>query len=76
MKIQILQDKYLNQVKDDELLLAKIANATGRKISSIKRWIANNDELLTTATVLTVIREHLNIVETESLTEEKEAQPA
>lgn len=61
MEIQILNEQYIKAVMNDELLIAKIAQATGRKISSIKRWLQNNDELLTTATVLSVIRGHLEL---------------
>jgi dTDP-D-glucose 4,6-dehydratase len=70
--IQVLKSEVLQRVKEDEMLQAKIATATDRKISTVKRWIEDNHIMLTTSTVLDCIREHEGLAEDIEMTELKD----
>lgn len=73
--LQVLKGQFKQRVKDDELLQAKIGSAfkpNPKKISTVKRWIEEDHIMLTTSTVLDVIREHLELSKDVELTEPKE----
>lgn len=72
MTVQILSQALKEKVrKDDDLLLA-LAKANGPvKVDTIKRWIRENDVILTTATNLQIIRLHYSLSDSEVLTEER-----
>lgn len=67
--LQVLKNEFKLRVKTDELLQAKIATATQKKISTVKRWLDEDHIMLTTSTVLDVIREHVGIKKGVDLTE-------
>jgi hypothetical protein len=48
----------------------KIADATGASIDAVYRWIRDNDDNLTKAAVLKVIREETGLTDSEILEEE------
>lgn len=49
----------------------KIADVTGVTPSTVYRWLSTNDENLTKAAALKVIREELNVTDSEILEDEK-----
>jgi hypothetical protein len=76
--LQILKSQVKQRLKEDELLQAKIATNTGKKISTVKRWIEVDHIMLTTSTVLNTIRDHEGLSKEVELTEvnEEEAKVA
>ena len=70
MKVHILLTGIIKQVQLDDKLIMKIATANNVRFASVERWLREKSQKLTTATNLTIIREHLNIPETEVLTVE------
>lgn len=52
-----LTKKILHLLSDSSALQGKIADATGRSFTTVQRWIDRNDTMLTTASVLQIIRE-------------------
>lgn len=71
---QVLKDQFKQRVKKDEMLQAKIGAAfkpQPKKISTVKRWLEEDHIMLTTSTVLDVVREYLGISKEVELTEPK-----
>ena len=68
--MHILQSGYKEKVRLDDDLVLKIAKANDIRVASVVRWLNNNDQKLTTATNLAIIREHLGLPENEILTVE------
>ena len=72
MKVQILQSGYIERIRLDDELVIKIAKANGVRFSSVERWLRDNSQKLTTATNLSIIRDHFGLPETEILTTEED----
>ena len=70
--LQVLKSEVKKRIEADELLQAKIASNTGKKISTVKRWLDENHIMLTTSTVLDTIRDHAGLSKEIELTEVKE----
>lgn len=68
MTIQKLKSEYLETIRLDDDLKIKIAKANGIKIKTVEDWRRANVQMLTTATNLRIIREHLNLSSDEELT--------
>lgn len=68
-----LSEKALEAIKSDSDLRAKLMlvpdrlNGKGRSEYTIKRWIMDNDDQLTKAKYLAVIKEHTGFTEEEIL---------
>lgn len=74
--LQILKYQWVQVIKGDELLQAKIAAAFGKRISTVQRWIKEGHIMLSHTTVLDIIREHKGLSEDVALTEEVETKAA
>lgn len=73
--LQVLKTQFKQRIKDDELLQAKIGAAfkpQPKKISTVKRWLEEDHIMLTTSTVLDIVREHLELSKETELTEAKD----
>lgn len=53
-----LKAKYITLINNDPELFGAIAKASGKKISTVSRWLAINSSLLTMIGVLNVIGAH------------------
>jgi len=74
MIVQILKEEINSKVRrDDEIKLA-MAKANGIKVSSVDRWLRDDNVMLTTATNLLLIKNHFQFDDSVTLTEEKELQ--
>lgn len=69
---QILKAEYRDAIRRYPLLMARIAEATGRTNRTIEDWVRKNDVELTTATNLNIIKEYLELPEDAELTESGE----
>ena len=69
MEQQILKEEYRRQLKEDDGLKFKLAVANRKKIRTIEGWRRTNDQILTTATNLAIIRKHLRLSSKVNLTE-------
>lgn len=76
--LHILKSKWLDRIEADEVLQIKIGNAFDppKKISTIKRWIKENNVMLTNLAVLNIIRQHEGLSKNEELTEVAKPQRA
>lgn len=70
MKLQVLQSGYRKMVQRDDALILKLAEINDVRFASVERWLRTNSIALTTATNLTLIRQHFGLPETEILTTE------
>jgi hypothetical protein len=64
---------FMNRMKSDDDLRYKLAKANGVKISSIDRWMRDNDVRLTTVDNLDIIAKHYDVLEISELIQEKVA---
>jgi hypothetical protein len=72
MTVQILSQAMKEKVRKDDRLLLTLAEANeGVKVDTIKRWLRENNVILTTATNLQIIRGYFGLSDLEVLTEEK-----
>ena len=72
---QYLKPEIKQRLKNDEPLQMKIALALDRKFRTVENWVRDNNIMLTTSTVLDMIRKHYGFKKTEPLTEEREDIP-
>lgn len=72
MKVQILSQEIKTLVRRDDDLMLMLAKANKVRVDSVGRWLTNNDDILTTATNLSIIREGLKLADNVILTESKE----
>jgi len=70
MRRQVLQIGYKDKILSDEVLRGKIASVTERSSESVKRWVKEDNIILTTKASLDAIRQHLGLPEIEILTTE------
>lgn len=74
MKMNILKPDLLAKIAQDEPLMIEIAKANlmpaggCRKLSTIKRWVSENRQELTTITNLEVIKKYYGLPKSEVLT--------
>lgn len=74
MEIQVLDSEIKGQVrKNDELKLA-LAKANSVKVDTVNRWLREDDEILTTARNLQIIRAGLKLPAKTAMTETKEVE--
>lgn len=66
-----LKAEYVSAIQDNPALLGTIAQKLGRNISTIERWLRDNDEKLTMLTVMSCVRDFLKLEASEQLTETK-----
>lgn len=74
--LQILKYQWVQSLRRDELLQAKIATAFGKRVSTVQRWIKESHIMLSHTTVLDIIREQYGLSEDVVLTEEVETKAA
>lgn len=72
---QILDTELKGRVRKDDELVLRIAQANQVKVDTVKRWLREDDVMLTTATNLGIIRAYFNLPAKQKLTEEKEVDP-
>lgn len=65
----VLKEEILEEIKSDEALKEKVANAIGISKYSMPRLIYGNDKKLTQAAVLKVLREHLKLKDKDLIAE-------
>lgn len=65
-----LTKKVLNILEGSATIQGRIADASEKSFATVKRWIENNDEMLTTASNLQIIREETKLSDEEILVEE------
>jgi hypothetical protein len=70
-----LKTEFKQRIKDDEALQLKIAQAFHKKIITVKRWNEAEDVILTTQTVLDILRHHEGLEDSVELTEENPSAP-
>lgn len=68
----LLNTKFIDKAKSDDDLRYELAKANDCKISTIDRWLRENDVMLTTASNLAIIQKHYSISETAELLMETE----
>lgn len=66
----ILKQEIVDTIKKDGLLYGKVAAALDRTPGSLRKILVDNDEKLTQAGVLRILREHLGIKKDMELLEE------
>jgi len=81
MLVEVLKEDIRKMVmRDDDLIYAlakankSVAKPKGMRIGSIQRWVKINDESLTKAKNLTLIKSHFNLPDDMVLTEQKEVE--
>lgn len=68
----MISEKAKRAIKDSELLKGRLADALGRSVSSVNRWVYENDTLiLTTAIAVQIIKEETGLTEDEILAREE-----
>jgi membrane-bound lytic murein transglycosylase len=70
MKVHILKPEFKEKIRLDDDLVLKIAKANGVRYTSVTRWILDDSKMITTATNIAIVKDHLNLNETEILTQE------
>lgn len=65
-----LTSKALQIIKDSQRLKSLLALANDCSESTVNRWLATNDPMLTTAASLKVIREETGLTDKQILTQE------
>lgn len=68
-----IKKEVLKQISDNAGIRGRICAATGKSYPTIQRWVEDNDEGLTLASALEVIREELGLTNDEILEREKSA---
>ena len=70
----VLKSEVLDKIKNDPILFGKVAGSVGKSLSYTLRLLTINDDRLTKASVLKILREHLNVnTDAELLTETEAA---
>ena len=63
----MLTQKALTKIGKNGTLKGRLADAMGKSMFTIHRWIKDNDPMLTTATALQIIREETGMSDDEIL---------
>lgn len=69
----MLTKKAKKILSDSQAIQGRLADAFGRSFISIQRWIEANDEMLTTAKALQIIREETGLSDDEILAQDHAA---
>jgi hypothetical protein len=69
----MLSKKAIEALKASESMKGRIAEALGRSVYTVNRWMYDNDVMLTTATALQIIREETGLTDDEILQKESAA---
>ena len=56
-----LSSEYIEAIKADPVLLAKIAKHIGRSTKTLERWLYNNNRALSSPAVQEQLRKHLQL---------------
>lgn len=72
MTQQILDTELKGRVRKDDELVLRIAQANQVKVDTVKRWLREDDVMLTTATNLAIIRTYFKLPAKQVLTQDKE----
>lgn len=64
-----LKKEVLAKIKNSTGIRGRICAETGKSFSTVQRWVAKNDEGLTLAASLKVIREELGLTDKQILEE-------
>ncbi len=72
MQILTLKQQYLDAIRKDPILQGALAAANRVSTYTIDKWRRENDDSLTTATSLGIIRERLKLNNSIELTEPQE----
>lgn len=75
MTIQILKNEIKVRVRKDDELKLKLAKANDVKVDTVSRWLREDDQILTTATNLGIIKSHFSPLEDDEMLEAKELEP-
>lgn len=67
----ILTSKALAEIKSNTRLKNLLALELDRSVHTIEKWIKDNDEMLTTASALEVIRKETGLTDSEILEREE-----
>jgi CO dehydrogenase/acetyl-CoA synthase beta subunit len=69
--LQKLKEEVKQWIEEDQVLQAKIAQALSkRNVVTVKRWLSKDHPILTSITILEIIREHRGLPKEDELTEE------
>lgn len=66
----VLKNEIVEKIKSDPVLLKKVADSLGISDKSMPRLLYGNDQKLTTAGVLRILREYLGITKDNQLLSE------
>lgn len=66
-----LKKKIIEKIESDKIIIAKLCGAMDKAYPTIKKYLYENNELLTTASALKVIREELKLNDTQILEDAK-----
>lgn len=69
MSIPSIKPDFISDIKKDEALKLKLAEANNCKISTIDRWLRTKDETLTTVRNLIILKGYFGVLETQELLE-------
>jgi hypothetical protein len=67
----MIRQTIIDKVFANDEVIMLIAKATNRKFRTVQQWLRDNDELLTMASSISVIKEFTGLTESEILTESK-----
>lgn len=67
-----LNQEFIKRAKSDDDLKYELKKANGCVVSTVERWLRENDVILTTADNLEIFRKHFGLIETAELLEEVE----
>jgi hypothetical protein len=73
MTKQIIEIELKGRIKKDDELKLKLAKANLVRVDTVNRWLREDDDTLTTATNLSIIRDHFKLPKKAQLTQESEA---
>lgn len=74
MKAKTIKRSFLTALLTNKELKAKLASQNQRSIGTIERWLRNEDDILTTATNLAVIKDHFGLLEETEILEKDSMQ--
>lgn len=69
MSIPCIKPDFILDIKKDEALKLKLAEANECKISTIDRWLREKNETLTTVRNLTILKGYFGVLKTQDLLE-------
>lgn len=73
---KLLKEEFLKKAKKDDDLRYKLAKANKCAISTVDRWLRENNVMLTTADNLDQLKDHYQVLEVAELLEQVETEQA